>query len=53
MEPIESARNLGVFLDADNSMSKHVANLCCVCYYHIWELWEIFTDETAIKVLMP
>ena len=25
-------KNLCVILDADNSMQRHVANLCCVCY---------------------
>ena len=27
MEPAESVKNLGVILDADNSMQRHVANL--------------------------
>ena len=38
MEATESMTNLGVFLDADNSMQRHVANLCCACYYHLREL---------------
>ena len=38
MEATESVKNLGVILDADNSMQRHVANLCCVCYYHLREL---------------
>ena len=38
MEPAESVKNLGVILDAENSMQKHMANLCCICYYHLREL---------------
>ena len=38
MEATESVKNLGVILHADNSMQRHVANLCCVCYYNHWEL---------------
>ena len=41
MEPAESVKNLGVILDADNSMQRHVAYLCCICYYHLWELWRV------------
>ena len=28
MELAKSVKNLGVFLDADNSMQRHMANLC-------------------------
>ena len=28
MKPSESVKNIGVFLDADNSMQRHVSNLC-------------------------
>ena len=38
MEPAESVRNFCVILDAENSMQRHVANLCCICYYHLREL---------------
>ena len=38
MEPAESVKNLGVILDGENSMPKHVANLCRISYYHLWEL---------------
>ena len=31
MEPAESVKNLGVILDAKNSMLRHMANLCCTC----------------------
>ena len=33
MEPAESVKNLGVFLDAENSMQRHVANLYPISYY--------------------
>ena len=33
MEPAESVKNLGVILDAENSMQRHVANLCRISYY--------------------
>ena len=32
MEPGESVKNLGVILDADSSMQRHLANLLCTCY---------------------
>ena len=35
MEPAESVKNLGVILDAENSMQRHVANLCHISYYHL------------------
>ena len=38
MEPAESVKNLGVILDAENSMQRHMANLCRICYYHLQEL---------------
>ena len=38
MEPAESVKNLDVFLDVDNSMQRHMANICCICYYHLREL---------------
>ena len=41
MEPAESVKNLGVFLDAENSMQRHIANLCCISYYHLWELRKV------------
>ena len=37
MKPAESVKNLGVILDADNSIQRHVANLCCTCYFHLRE----------------
>ena len=37
-EPADSFKNLDVILDAENSMQRHVANLCCICYYHLREL---------------
>ena len=53
MEPAESVKNLCVILDAENSMQRHVANLCCVCHYHLWELQKVcryITHERAVKV---
>ena len=38
MEPAESVKNLCVILDAENSMQRHVANLCSISYYHLREL---------------
>ena len=35
MKATESVKNLCVNLDAENSMQRHVANLCCVCYCHL------------------
>ena len=53
MEPAESVKNLGVFLDAENSMQRHMANLFCISYYHLLELRRIcryLNHETAVKV---
>ena len=35
MEPAESVKILGVILDAENSVQRHVANLCRISYYHL------------------
>ena len=40
-------------LDAENSMQRHVANLCCISYYHLRELRRVrryLNHETAVKV---
>ena len=53
MEPAESVKNLGVILDADNTMQRHVSNLCHISYYHLWELRRVcryLNQETAVKV---
>ena len=53
MEPAESVKNLGVILDAENSMQRHMANLCHISYYHLRELRSVrryLNDETAVKV---
>ena len=53
MEPAESVKNLGVVLDAENSMQRHVANLCGISYYHLWELRRVrryLNHKTAVKV---
>ena len=50
MEPAESVKNLGVILDAENSMQRHVANLCRISYYHLRELRRYLNHETAVKV---
>ena len=53
MEQSELVKNLGVILDKDNSMQRHVANLCLTCYYHLLELLRIrryLNNETAVKV---
>ena len=53
MEPIELVKNLGVILDAENSMQRHMANLCSIRYYHLWELRRVcryLNHETAVKL---
>ena len=54
MEPAESVKNLGVILDAENSMQGHMANLCRISYYHLRELRRVrryLNHETALKVV--
>ena len=58
IEPAESVKNLGVFLE--NSLQRHMANLCRIGYYHLWELRRVHRylndfilktyHETAVKV---
>ena len=53
MEPAESVKNLGVIMDADSTMQRHVANICRTCYYHLCELrrdCRYLNHETAVKV---
>ena len=53
MEPAESVKNLGVILDAENSMQRLVANICRISYYHLRELRRVrryLNHETAVKV---
>ena len=53
MEPAESVKNLGVILDADSTMQRHMANICRTCYYHLCELrrdCRYLNHETAVKV---
>ena len=53
MEPAESVKNIGVILDTENSMQRHAANLCHICYYHLRELRRVLGylyHETAVKV---
>ena len=38
MEATESLKNLCVAMDADNSMQRHVANLCFVCNFRLRKL---------------
>ena len=51
-ETTESVKDLGVILDDDNSMKRHVANLCCVWYYHLGEIRRVWylTNEMTVKV---
>ena len=54
METAESVKNLGVILDAENSMQRNVANLCCINYYHLRELRRVrryLNHETAVSVV--
>ena len=53
MEPAESVKNLGVILDVENSMQRHVANLCHISYYQLRELQRVrryVNNEIAVKV---
>ena len=53
LEPAESVKSLGVILDAENSMQRHVAYLCGISYYHLRELQRVcryLDHETAVKV---
>ena len=53
MEPAELIKNLGAILDAENSMQRHMANLCRICHYHLRELRRVrryLNHETAVKV---
>ena len=53
MEPAESVKNLGVILDAENSMQRHMANLCRISYCHLHKLRRVgryLNHETAVKV---
>ena len=53
MEPAESVKNLGVFLDAENLMQRHMAYLCQISYYHLRELRRVcryLNHETAVMV---
>ena len=53
MEPAESLKNVGVILDAENSVQRHMANLCRISYYNLQELQRVrryLNHETAVKV---
>ena len=55
MEPAELVKNLGVILDAENSMQRHMANLCLTSYYHLLELRRVrrrLNYETAVNALV-
>jgi len=38
VQPVESARVLGVVIDSQLSLSAHVTALCQSCYYHLRQL---------------
>ena len=38
VKPVESARDLGVIIDSQLSLSAHVAALCRSCYYQLRQL---------------
>ena len=53
MKPAELVKNFGVFLDTENSMPRHVVNLCHISYYNLRELHRVrryLNHETAVKV---
>ena len=53
MEPAELVKNLGVNLDTENSVQKHVANLCRISYYHLQELRRVrryLNHDIAVRV---
>ena len=51
MEPAEMVKNFGVILDTDNSMQRHVANLCLTCHYHLKELLRVHKYLNNMKQL--
>ena len=54
MEPAALVKILGVILDAENSMQRHVANLCHISYYHLRELPRVrryLNHETTVTVV--
>ena len=51
MEPAELIKNLGVILDAENSMQRQVAYLCRITYCHLRELRRVrryLNHKTAV-----
>ena len=53
MESAESVKNLGVILDAENSMQRHMTNLCRISYYYLRELRRVcryLNHETTVNV---
>ena len=53
METAESVKNLGVILDAENSIQRRVANPYRISYYHLRELRRVhryLNHGTAVKV---
>jgi len=55
VQPVESARDLGVVVDSQLSLSAHVKALCRSCYYHPRQLRPAarsLSTETAAKTLV-
>ena len=53
MEPVDLVKNLGVILDAENSIERQVTDLCRICYYHLQELRRVrryLNHETTVNV---
>jgi hypothetical protein len=41
IEPVKSARNLGIIFDSDLSLRKHISSICQTSFYHIRHLRQI------------
>ena len=41
ISPVDSARNIGVIVDSDMSLSKHISNICRISFFQIRQLRQI------------
>ena len=41
IEPVKSARNLGIIFDSELSLCKHISSICQTSFYHIRQLRQI------------
>ena len=55
VQQVKSARDLGVFIDSQLSLSAHVTALCRSCYYHLQQLCPAahsLSTETTITLVL-